>query len=437
MTLDLDQPLLNALLAGEPVLWINPGRGTPAHHQELDCADMRDAEERLRRFAPTLERLFPELVASQGIIESDLVPIPQFAGAVGASVHDRWFVKADHALPIVGSIKARGGIYEVLVHAEALARDAGLLGTDEDDHRLDTPELRALFEQHSVLVGSTGNLGLSIGTIAAALGFKAIVHMSSDAKEWKKIRLRTLGVEVVEHSGDYETAVAAGRESAEKDTRSYFVDDENSRHLFLGYSVAALRLRDQLTAQGISVDAEHPLFVYIPCGVGGAPGGIAYGLSCIFGPFVHCFFAEPTASPAMLVALASKALRSPSVRDVGLDNRTEADGLAVARASELARDMIRPLISGVFTAEDRQLLQDLYLLNTTQNMKIEPSAAAALRGPRWLGTEEGNKYLLANDLTARLDQLTHVIWTTGGALAPDADYFGWWQAGAVQAQARQ
>jgi D-serine dehydratase len=422
----LDAGLARSLAAREPMLWLNPHwKPIVQARAELTVnrADVEEASSRWERFAPLLERLFPELKVSRGIIESTLIPVGRLQQAMTGGANGRWFIKADHTLPIAGSIKARGGIYEVLLHAEALALSAGLIWQGDDRGRLASPEARALFGQHEVAVGSTGNLGLSIGIMSAALGFKATVHMSQEAKDWKKTRLRVRGVTVIEHAGDFGVAVAAGREQTRANPHAYFVDDENSRALFLGYSVAALRLKPQLDAADVRVDARHPLFVYLPCGVGGAPGGITLGLRHVFGDAVHCFFAEPLACPGMLIRLASLEDRPLNVRELGLDNRTEADGLAVAQASEFVAPLMRPLVSGVFTVSDEKLLEDLYRLESSEGLRVEPSASAGFRGPQWLlASSVGTTYLNRHDLATSMDHATHLLWTTGGAFLPETEY---------------
>jgi len=390
-----------------------------------DLEDLHDADRRLKRLAGLLKHLFPELNSTDGVIESPLIPVPSLQAAMGQGLRPAlgaWFIKGDHALPVAGSIKARGGIYEVLVHAEHLAQRHGLVGAGLDWECLASPAARDLFRRHRIAVGSTGNLGLSVGVMAAALNFRATVHMSFDAKAWKKKRLRARGVEVVEHQGDFCAAVLAGRVESAKDPTAYFVDDENSARLFLGYSVAATRLQQQLAARNIEVDADHPLFVYLPCGVGGAPGGITFGLRHAFGDHVHCFFAEPVTAPCMLIRLAS-ATTDVSIASYGLDGRTEADGLAVARASEYVAQRIGSLVSGIYTVRDEALFADLCLLAESEGIHVEPSATAAFRGPRWLlGTQAGAHYLTRHNLLHRLENATHILWTTGGAFVPDDEF---------------
>lgn len=418
---DLD----SRLIAGKPLLWLNPQlasakkvlAGLEASHS-MKLADIEVADSLLRRWAPALVRLFPELASSHGLIESQLIELANADRVTGLKTDGRSFIKGDHALPVAGSIKARGGIYEVLVYAEELAAKHGLLAADRDPQQLLGEEVRALFATHTVAVGSTGNLGLSIGIMASALGFHAVVHMSHDAKQWKKDRLRRRGVEVIEHQGDYAAAVAAGRQAAAASEKSYFVDDENSRNLFLGYAVAALRLKTQLAESGVTVDAAHPLVVHLPCGVGGAPGGITFGLKHVFGDAVQCYFAEPCASPAMLVRLAST--RGPrSVYDIGLDNITEADGLAVGEASELVYELVHELVSGAYTVADDDLFRVLARLRQLNGIEIEPSASAGFLGLK----------LMASALPDFNAKATHIFWTTGGSFVPPEEYEKFYRRG--------
>ena len=108
------------------IFWTNPKSGNEKD-LPFNMEDICEAQERLKRFAPYIAKAFPETEPSGGIIESELNEIPgmkkeleKMCGSFGG----RLFLKCDSHLPVSGSIKARGGIYEVLKFAEKVAMEA-------------------------------------------------------------------------------------------------------------------------------------------------------------------------------------------------------------------------------------------------------------------------------------------------------------------------
>ena len=112
---------MDRIAALEETAWINPGR-IPCSQAIAQCpltlADVRDASHRLERFAPYFRKVFPETVPTGGILESPIRPIPRMEQSLeaesGKKIPGKLWIKLDSHLPISGSIKARGGIYEVL-----------------------------------------------------------------------------------------------------------------------------------------------------------------------------------------------------------------------------------------------------------------------------------------------------------------------------------
>ena len=126
-------------------IWLNPtilSFDEATKDIALSAADVADAEARLERFRPYIAKVFPETEATQGLIESPLRRIPHMQAALAEyatmPLSGDLLLKCDSHLPISGSIKARGGIYEVLNYAEKLALAAGMLSEYDDYAKLDS-----------------------------------------------------------------------------------------------------------------------------------------------------------------------------------------------------------------------------------------------------------------------------------------------------------
>ena len=168
----------------------------------------------------------------------------------------------------------------------------------------------------------------------------------------------------------------------------------------------------------IVIDETTPLYVYLPCGVGGGPGGVAFGLKLIFGDHVHCFFAEPTDSCCMMLGMATGMHNAVSVSDFGMQNKTIADGLAVGRASGFVGRQMMSFIDGCYSVYDERMSALLKMLADTEGIRLEPSALAGMYGPIILSKKCGS-----------LKRGYHLVWATGGSMVPDAEYQKYYKDG--------
>ena len=112
------------------------------------------------------------------------------------------------------------------------------------------------------------------------------------------------------------------------------------------------------------------------------------------------------------------------MQDIGIDNRTEADGLAVGRPSNFATAISGHLISGIYTIEDNHLFSLLAQLNDSEDIFLEPSATAGLIGPQMVAR---TVYAEKNEL--KMENATHIVWATGGNLVPDGERKFFYQRG--------
>ena len=78
-------------IAREEVLWLNPlmeSTITGLPKTGVTAANVKDASDRLKRFASYIEHVFPETKVSNGIIESPITAIPNMKEALVQSIRN-------------------------------------------------------------------------------------------------------------------------------------------------------------------------------------------------------------------------------------------------------------------------------------------------------------------------------------------------------------
>jgi D-serine dehydratase len=109
-----------------------------------------------------------------------------------------------------------------------------------------------------------------------------------------------------------------------------------------------------------------------------------------------------------------------AVQDLGIDNHTAADGLAVGRASGFVGRAMERLLSGFYTLSDDEMFALLGLLDRHEHIQLEPSALAGMPGP-WCVTAD-TEWLASQGLNEeQMKNATHLVWATGGGMVPEVE----------------
>ena len=110
----------------------------------------------------------------------------------------------------------------------------------------------------------------------------------------------------------------------------------------------------------------------------------------------------------------------PLQQDIGIDNLTAADGLAVGRASGFVGRAMERLLDGFYTLSDQTMYDMLSWLAQEEGIRLEPSALAGMAGPQRVCASVS--YQQMHGFSAeQLRNTTHLVWATGGGMVPEEE----------------
>jgi threonine synthase len=267
----------------------------------------------IERFRDRLPVSATTPVVSLGEGSTPLLPAPRLADAAG--VGELW-LKWEASNP-TGSYKDRG-----MTLAVSKALEAGA---------------------EAVLCASTGNTAASAAAYAARAGLPALVLTPQGAVAGSKLaQTRMLGATVLEVRGDFDAALAAAQQLADRGT--HVLVNSLNPHRREGQKTAVFEVVEEL--------GEPPDAFVLPYGGGGNTSAYAQ-------------------------ALAELALATPLV-SVEAENRRETLATAIRIGDPVHAGSVRAAGARVLHASDGEIVSAWQRLAAEEGLFCEPSSAAGL-----------------------------------------------------------
>ncbi|WP_327361328.1 MULTISPECIES: threonine ammonia-lyase [unclassified Streptomyces] len=220
-----------------------------------------------------------------------------------------------------------------------------------------------------IVTGSSGNHGIALARLAAALGAEVTVVLAGGAHPAKIALIRALGGRTLGVPGGVAERDARARALAEE-TGAVLVPSSDHELVVAGQGTVGLEILAEVP------DAET---VYVPTGGGGLLAGVCLAA---YGHPVRVVGVEPAGSPRYARSLAA----GHPVRLAPGD--TVADGLRGQQPGAVPYPVIRDRVDDLVTVSDAEILAAAALLRR-RGIEAEPSGAVALAGAMRAGRGSG------------------------------------------------
>ena len=313
------------------------------------------------RFPDDLKRILS--VEEAGLVMSEISSWPYYAQTPlhrldGLAAHaglDRIWYKDEAGRFGLGSFKALGGAYAVLVQLRGIVR--AKTGHEPSMSEFMDRSHRELLEQIVVTCATDGNHGRSVAWAARLFGCQCSIYLHSGVSEGREKAISSYGAQIVRVPGTYDDSLRQADLDARTHERilvsdtSYAGYSEIPRIITLGYTVIAAEIIAQL-------GGEIPTHAFVQGGVGGLASALCGYFWQVWGGSRPRFVVVEPESANCLQLSARKG--SPAVVEGSLD--TVMACLSCGEVSHLAWEILGSGCDDFMTVEDAAVAPAMKLL---------------------------------------------------------------------------